>query len=75
MTEPVITPFIATSARWSAAGYCSFACSESLNIGDLIRSELMAGSAVPGKETASCSEGCECKPKKKFLFHKLRNYR
>ena len=73
-TDPARQSTIATSARWSATGYCCFACCESLNIGDLIRSELMAGSAVLGKETASSREGCECKPQKKFLFHESRNF-
>ena len=50
-------------------GQSSFSCSESLDIGDLIGCELMARSAVPGKETASSREGCESKPDEKFTFH------
>ena len=71
ITSPVSIPVIATSTRWSAAGYCSFACSESLKIGDLIRSELMVWSAVAGKEIASSREGCESKPDEKISFHVL----
>jgi hypothetical protein len=68
-----VIPVITNTAWSAAAGYSRLNIRKSLNVGNLIGCELMTGSPVPGKETASCGEGCECKPKKKFLFHEIRN--
>lgn len=63
-----VIPVIANTAWSAATSYSWLNIRKSLDIGDLIRSELMAGSAVPGKETASSHEGCECNPERNFFF-------
>lgn len=68
-TIPYLTPILACDGTITNFTCCGFTCRKSLDIGDLLRSELMAGSSVTSEETASSREGCESKPDEKFTFH------